>query len=133
MSVTEVYEYLKKCGVFYIATQDGDQPRVRPFGALDLFEGKLYIQTGMKKNVGKQLARNGKVELSGMAGRDNWIRVEAVAVRDPRPEAQRHMLEANPGLKGMYNVDDGNNEVLYLTDGTATFCSFTEKPRTVRF
>ena len=133
MSVQEVYDYLKKAKVFYIATVDGDQPRVRPFGAVDLFEGKIYLQTGRKKNVSQQIQRNGKIEISAMADPGSWIRLEATAVRDDREEAQAHMLEANPSLKRMYAVGDGNTEVLYLKDATASFCSFTEPTRTVRF
>jgi uncharacterized pyridoxamine 5'-phosphate oxidase family protein len=128
----EVYEFLKNCGTYYIATLDGDQPRVRPFGTVDIFEGKLYIQTGKVKNVSKQLAANPKVEISGMfEGR--WIRLEATVVEDDRSEARAHMLDAYPSLKAMYAVDDGNTQVLYLKDATATICSFTDKPKVIHF
>lgn len=128
----EVYEFLKNCGVFYLATAQGDQPRVRPFGAIDLFEGKLYIQTGKVKIVSKQLAANPKIEISGMF-EGKWIRLEAVAVEDDRVEARQHMLDAYPMLKKMYAADDGNTEVLYLKDATATISSFSESPRVIRF
>ena len=128
----EVYEFLKNCGAFYLATAEGDQPRVRPFGAVDIFEDKLYIQTGKVKNVSKQLAANPKVEISGMF-EGKWIRLEAVAVEDNRFEARQHMLDAYPMLKKMYAADDGNTEVLYLRDTTATICSFTEAPKVIRF
>lgn len=128
----EVYEFLKKSGTFYLATEDGDQPRVRPFGAVDVFENKLYIQTGKVKNVSKQMKANPKVEICGMVG-GQWIRVEAVAVEDDRVEARQHMLDAYPSLQGMYKADDGNTEVLYLKDATATISSFTEAPKVIKF
>ncbi len=129
----EVYEYLKKCGTFYLATAEGDQPRVRPFGAVDLFEGKIYLQTGNVKPVFAQMQANPKVEISGMADEGSWIRITATAVRDDRMEARQHMLDENPGLKRMYAADDGNCEVLYLKDATAQFCSFTAPPKVVTF
>lgn len=128
----EVYEFLKKCGTYYLATVEGNQPRVRPFGTIDLFENKLYIQTGKVKNVARQMVANPKVEICGMAD-GKWIRVEATAVEDDRVEARQHMLDAYPDLKKMYKVDDGNTEVLYLKDATATISSFTEQPKVIRF
>ena len=128
----EVYEFLRNCGVFYLATAEGDQPRVRPFGAVDIFEDKLYIQTGKVKNVSKQLAANPKIEISGMF-EGKWIRLEAVAVEDDRVEARQHMLDAYSMLKKMYTADDGNTEVLYLKDATATISSFSESPKVIRF
>ncbi len=128
----EVFEFLKKCGTFYLATEDGDQPRVRPFGAINIYEGKLYLQTGKVKNVSKQMQVNPKVEICGfMDGK--WVRVEAKVVRDERIEAKESMLEANPPLKALYDAHDDNTEVLYLENATATFCSFTEEPRVVKF
>lgn len=128
----EVYEFLKKCGTYYLATMDGDQPRVRPFGTVDLFENKLYIQTGKVKNVAKQMSANPKIEICGMAD-NKWIRVEAAAVVDDRLEARQHMLDAYPSLKKMYSADDGNTVVLYLKDATATISSFTEEPKVIHF
>jgi uncharacterized pyridoxamine 5'-phosphate oxidase family protein len=128
----EVYELLKKCGKYYLATMDGDQPRVRPFGTIDLFEGRLYIQTGKIKNVSKQIMRNPKIELCGTTD-DRWIRVEATAVEDERQESKQHMLDAYPMLKSMYSADDDNTQVFYLKDATATISSFTEDPRVIRF
>lgn len=127
-----VYDFLKECGTFYLATVDGDQPRVRPFGAVDVFEDKIYIQTGNIKPVFKQMAANPKVEICGMAG-GAWIRIEAKAVRDDRIEARRHMLDANPTLRRMYAEDDGNCEVLYLKDAVATISSFTAEPEVIKF
>ncbi len=129
----EVYDYLKKSGVFYLATAEGDQPRVRPFGAVDLYEGKIYIQTGNVKDVFKQMKANPKVEISAMADKATWIRISATAVCDDRLQAREHMLETNPGLKSRYAADDGNCEVLYLKDATASFCSFTSEPKVVKF
>ena len=128
----EVYDFLKKCGTFYLATVEGDQPRVRPFGTLDIFEGRLYIQTGKVKAVSRQMQANPKVEICACAGGE-WLRIEAVVVRDDRVEAKQHMLDQYPSLQGRYKADDGNTEVLYLKDATATFYSFGGQPRVVRF
>ena len=130
--MNEVYEFLKKCGVYYLATAEGDQPRVRPFGTVDLFEGKLYIQTGKSKDVAHQLKANPKVEISGMAD-GRWIRVAGEAVLDERIEAQKHMLDSYPSLQAMYQPGDGNTEVYYLKNVTAQICSFTEPAKEFRF
>ena len=128
----QVYEFLKKAEVYYLATMDGDQPRVRPFGTIDLFEDKLYIQTGKVKPVANQMKANPKVEISAMA-EGKWIRIEAIAVLDERIEAQEHMLDNYPNLKAMYQPGDGNTEVYYLKDATAQICSFTEAPVVIKF
>ncbi|MDR3120180.1 MAG: pyridoxamine 5'-phosphate oxidase family protein [Clostridiales bacterium] len=128
----EVFDFLKKCGTFYLATTEGDQPRVRPFGAIDIFEGKLYFQTGKVKNVSKQLAANPKIEISACDG-PAWIRLQAAAVNDDRLEAKRHMLDANPMLKDMYKADDANTQVLYLKDAVATIQSFGGEPKVIKF
>ena len=128
----KAYEFLKACGTFYLATMDGDQPRVRPFGAVALFEDKLYITTGNKKAVFAQLMANPKIEISGMLGGD-WIRLSAEAVRDERREAKTAMLEENPVLRGMYAEDDGVFEVLYLVNARSTVCSFTKAPEAWEF
>ena len=128
----EVYDFLKNCGTYYLATVDGDQPRVRPFGTVDIFEGRLYIQTGKVKPVSRQIQANPKVELCAFAG-GKWLRVAGTLVRDDRVEAKAHMLDNYPQLKAMYSAEDDNTEVLYFKDATATFSSFTEAPRTVTF
>ena len=128
----EVFEFLKKCQTFYLATVEGNQPRVRPFGAVNIFEGKLYIQTGKSKNVSKQMQINPNIEISGMAD-GKWIRLEAKVVRDDRREAKESMLDANPMLKSMYSADDDNTEVLYLESAKAKICSFTEPPIVIEF
>ena len=128
----EVYEFLKKCGTYYLATMDGDQPRVRPFGTVDLFDGKLYIQTGKVKDVSNQMLSNPKVELCAFDG-EKWLRVAASAVLDDNLAAQEHMLNAYPSLRKLYQPGDGNTEVFFLKDATAVFSSFTEAPRTVTF
>ena len=128
----EVYEFLKKCGTYYIATIDGDQPRVRAFGTIDLFEDKLYIQTGKIKPCYKQMIANPKVELCAFTAGE-WVRVAATLVPDERIEPQAHMLDNYSSLKGRYAPGDGNNVVLYLKDATATFSSFTAPDRVVKF
>ncbi len=128
----EVYDFLKKCGIYYLATVEGDQPRVRPFGTADIFEGRLYIQTGKVKEVSKQIQANPKVEICAFAD-GKWLRVAGTLVRDDRVEAKRHMLDSHPSLKAMYSAEDDNTEVLYFKDATATFSSFTEAPRTIKF
>jgi uncharacterized pyridoxamine 5'-phosphate oxidase family protein len=128
----EVYDFLKKCGTYFLATTEGDQPRVRPFGTVDIFEDKLYIQTGKSKNVSKQIAANPKVELSAFAD-GTWIRVSGELVRDDRIEAKAHMLDNYPELKNMYSAEDDNTEVLYFKNAEAVFSSFTAAPRTVKF
>ena len=130
-AIDEVCEFLKDLGTYYLATTDGDQPRVRPFGTANNFEGKLYIQTGKSKDVAKQIDANPKFEICGFKG--SWIRVSGTLVEDPRIEAQESMLEAYPSLKSMYAAGDGNTVVYYIKDGVATFSSFTEPPRTVQF
>ena len=127
-----VYDFLKKCQTYYLATVENDQPRVRPFGTIDLFEDKLYIQTGKVKNVSKQMAQNPKIEICAFDG-NTWIRIEAVAVNDDRIEAKQHMLDNYPTLQNMYKADDNNTQVLYLKDATATFYSFTQEPKVVKF
>ena len=128
----EVYEFLKKCGAYYLATVEGDQPRVRPFGTVLIFENKLYIQTGKSKNVSKQMMKNPKIEICAFSG-DKWIRVEALAIGDDRIEPKEKMLEAYPQLKAMYSADDANTHVLYLKNATATFSSFGGEPKVVKF
>jgi len=128
----EVYQFLKDCSTYYLATVDGDQPRVRPFGTIDLFEGRLYIQTGKIKEVSHQIQANPKIEICAFA-QGQWLRIAATAVRDDRVEAKAHMLDNYPSLKKMYSATDDNTEVLYLENGTATFSSFTAEPRTVQF
>lgn len=129
----EVYEFLKKCGVYYLATvENGEQPRVRPFGTVDLFEGRLYIQTGKVKSVSRQLQQNPKAEICGFA-EGQWVRVTGKLIRDDRIEVKKHMLDAYPQLKAMYSAEDDNTEVLYFEDTTAVFSSFSEPTRIVHF
>lgn len=128
----EVRDFLHDCGTYYLATVEGDQPRVRPFGTAEIFEGKLYIQTGKKKDVSKQIQINPKVELCGFKNGE-WIRVTGKLVRDDRIEAKKDMLDKNPGLRNMYDENDDNTEVLYFESGVATISSFTADPRTIEF
>jgi uncharacterized pyridoxamine 5'-phosphate oxidase family protein len=128
----EVYDFLKKAKAYYLATVEGDQPRIRPFGTVDIFDGKLYIQTGKAKNVSKQIKANPKVEICAFDG-DTWVRVQAVAVEDNRREAKQHMLDAYPTLQSRYSADDDNTQVLYLKNAVATFESFGREPKVVTF
>ena len=128
----EVYDFLKKCGTYYLATIEGDQPRVRPFGTVAIFDGKLYIQTGKVKPVSKQLHANPKAEICGFMD-GQWIRVSGRLIADERIEAKKHMLDDYPQLRGMYNENDDNTEVLYFEDAVAVFSSFGGAPREVRF
>ena len=129
----EVLNYLKNANTYFLATIDGDQARVRPFGTISEFEGKLYIQTGKIKPCFAQMEKNPKIEICAMGSDGTWLRVAATAVPDERIEARQHLLDEYPSLQGMYKADDGNCEVLYLKDATATFCSFTSEPRVVKF
>jgi uncharacterized pyridoxamine 5'-phosphate oxidase family protein len=128
----EVYDFLKKCEIYYLATIDGDKPRVRPFGTIALFENKLYIQTGKIKDVSKQIKANPHVELCAVAGGE-WIRIEAVLEEDDRIAAKQNMLDLYPSLKSRYSADDGNTQVLYLKNARATISSFTGEPKSITF
>ena len=128
----EVFDFLKAAGTYYLATVEGDQPRVRPFGTVDIFEDKLYIQTGKIKAVSKQIQANPKAEICAFKDGE-WLRVSGELVRDDRREPKEHMLENYPQLKAMYSADDDNTEVLYFKNAEATFSSFTTPPRTVKF
>ena len=131
--MNEIYEFIKSCGTYYLATVDENgQPRNRPFGTIHIFDGKLYIQTGKKKDVSKQIAKNPKVEICCMKGGE-WLRLAGELVRDDRKEAKESMLEAYPSLKKMYSADDDNTEVLYFKSGKATISSFKGAPRTIEF
>jgi uncharacterized pyridoxamine 5'-phosphate oxidase family protein len=128
----EVYDFLKKCGVYYLATVEGDQPRVRPFGTANIFEGKLYIQTGKVKDVSKQMVKNPKIEICAMH-EGEWIRIQATAVEDNRVEAKQSMLDDYPMLQDRYSATDDNCQVLYLKDATATISAFTHEPKVINF
>jgi uncharacterized pyridoxamine 5'-phosphate oxidase family protein len=128
----EVQEFLKEAGVYYLATIDGDKPRVRPFGTAEMFEDHLYIQTGKSKEVYKQIEINNNVEISAFKD-GKWIRVEGKLIPDNRIEAKKDMLDKNPTLRGMYDENDENTIVLYFENGKATISSFTEAPRVIEF
>ena len=128
----EILEFLKKAGCFYFATVEGDQPRVRPFGVVNIFERKLYVQTGKSKNVSKQIQVNPNVEICALLD-GKWVRIEGKLARDDRREAKVSMLDANPMLKNMYSADDDNTEVLYFKKAKACFYSFTEEPKVIEF
>ena len=130
--MNEVYEFLKKAGVYYLATVEGDQPRVRPFGTVDIFEGRLYIQTGKVKPVAQQMKANPKVELCAFH-EGAWIRIAAEAILDESIAAQEHMLAAYPSLQASYQPGDGNTEVYYLQNAAATISSFAAPAKTIHF
>ena len=130
--MNSVYEFIKSCGTYYLATTDGDQPRNRPFGTINIFEGKLYIQTGKSKDVSKQIQKNPKVELCCFK-EGQWLRLSGELVRDDRREPKADMLEHYPELKAMYSADDDNTEVLYFKNATAVISSFTAAPEVIKF
>lgn len=127
-----VAKFLKDAQTYYLATVDGDQPRVRPFGTAHVYDGKLYIQTGKVKDVSKQLHVNPKAEICAFMNGE-WLRVSGELIEDDRLEARQSMLDAYPSLQGMYKADDGNTEVFYFKNATAVFSSFTHAPETVTF
>ena len=127
-----VLDFLKKAEVYYLATVEGDQPRVRPFGTVNEFEGKLYIQTGKVKPTSKQLAKNPKAEICAFTG-GAWIRVACELVEDDRYEAKKSMLDAYPNLRHMYDENDGNTQVFYMQNVSATFSAFGKEPEVVEF
>lgn len=128
----EVFKFLKKCDTYYLATLEEDQPRVRPFGTINLFENKLYIQTGKVKNVSKQMMINPKVEICAFDGNE-WIRIQAIAVEDNRVEAKQSMLDNYPDLQTLYSATDDNTQVLYLKNAVATIASFKSAPKVIKF
>lgn len=127
-----VLQFLKDAETYYLATVEGNQPRVRPFGTAHIFEGKLYIQTGKVKDVSKQLHANPKAEICAFKGGE-WIRVAGELVEDDRVEARQSMLDAYPSLQKMYAADDGNTEVFYFKNATATISVFTHEPEVITF
>ena len=131
-SIEKVYQFLEEAQTYYLATVEGDQPRVRPFGTALLYEGKLYFQTGKVKPVSKQIAANPKVEICAFKD-GTWLRLAGELVNDDRREAKAAMLDKMPALKAMYSADDDNTQVLYFKNATATFSSFTAAPETVSF
>ena len=131
--MNEIRDFIKACGTYYLATVDTDgQPRVRPFGTINLFEDKLYIQTGKNKDVSKQIQANPKVELCCFNGQE-WLRISGELVRDDRIEAKKDMLDKYPSLQKMYSAEDDNTEVLYFRNATATVSSFAAAPKVVKF
>ena len=130
--IEKVTQFLKDAETYYLATAEGDQPRVRPFGTAHLHEGKLYIQTGKVKDVSKQLMANPKAEICAFKG-EEWIRVAGELVEDDRVEARQSMLDAYPSLQKMYAADDGNTQVFYFKNATATISAFTHEPEVIKF
>lgn len=129
----KVYEFLKEVGTYYVATVDGDSPRVRPFGTVNVYDGKLYIQSGKKKEFAKQVAKNNKVEICAMRGDNEWLRLSGELIEDDRVEARKSMLDAYPSLRAMYDENDGNTVVYYFKNAVATISSFVHAPETIEF
>lgn len=127
-----VYEFLKNAETYYLATVEGDQPRVRPFGTVNLFDGKLYIQTGKIKPVAKQLMANPKAEICAFKG-GKWLRVAGELIEDDRVQARKSMLDAYHNLRAMYDENDGNTQVFYFKHAVATFSSFKDLAETIEF
>ena len=127
-----ICNFLKEAGVYYLATVEGDQPRVRPFGTAHIFEGKLYIQTGKVKPVSKQLAANPKAEICAFKA-GTYLRIAGELVNDDRIEAKKSMLDAYENLRSMYNENDDNTQVLYFKNGIATFSSFSAPDKEIEF
>lgn len=127
-----VHDFLKKAEVYYLATAEGDQPRVRPFGTVNEFEGKLYIQTGKIKPTSRQLLANPKAEICAFT-EGKWIRITCELIEDDRVEARKSMLDAYPNLRGMYDENDGNTQVFYMQNAVATLCSFGAAPEVIEF
>ncbi len=133
-NMNEVQAFLKECGTFFIATEDGDQPRVRPFGVSEIIDGRLYIMTGKVKDVFKQMAQNGKFEICALkSSGSDWMRLSGTLVNDETLTVKEEFLNRNESLKSMYKADDDNMAVLYITNATARFCSFTSPERKVNF
>ena len=133
-NMQEVQAYLKECGAFFIATADGDQPHVRPFGVSEIIDGRLYIMTGKVKDVYKQMAKNGKFEICALKkSGSEWMRLSGTLVNDETLSVKEEFLNRNEGLKSMYKADDENMAVLYISNATARFCSFSAPERKVNF
>lgn len=130
--IEKVCAFLDEAQTYYLATVEGDQPRVRPFGTALVHGGKLYIQTGKIKPVSKQLAANPKAEICAFKD-GKWLRVSGELVNDEDRDVKVAMLEKMPSLKAMYAPDDGNMQMLYFKNARATFASFTEAPETFEF
>ncbi|MCQ2481114.1 MAG: pyridoxamine 5'-phosphate oxidase family protein [Clostridia bacterium] len=127
----KVYDFIKNANTYYLATMDGDHPRVRPFGTINIFDGKLYIQTGKAKDISKQLMANPKAEICAFNG-EEWIRVAGELTEDDRVEAKKDMLDNYPSLRAMYDENDGNTQVFYFKNATATISSFTHAPEVIK-
>ena len=130
--IEKVCQFLSEAGTYYLATVEGDQPRVRPFGTVLLCGDRLYIQTGKVKPVSRQIAANPKVEVCAFKD-GRWLRIAGELVNDDSHDVKVAMLEKMPSLKAMYSADDDNMQMLYFRNATATFSSFTDAPETIRF
>ena len=130
--IEKVYYFLNDAQTFYLATVDGTKPRVRPFGAVLLRDGKLYLVTGKVKDVSRQIGENPFVEICAYMN-GSWIRIAAELAEDDDHDVKVAMLEKMPSLKNMYSADDDNMQMFWLKDATATISSFTAEPEVISF
>ena len=114
-------QFLSECGVFFLATSDGDQPKCRPLGFHMLKDGKIYFGIGTFKDVYKQVTKNPKVEICACKGL-NFMRYCGKAKFDDNPELSKQALEAMPMLKKIYNDETGYVLAMFsLEDAFAEF------------
>ena len=125
--MSKVVDFLNEAKIYYIATVEDDQPRVRPFGAAAEHNGKVYMATSNEKNVFKQFVKNPKIEISGMV-KGKWIRITGNSIIDETIDAKKAMLNANPFLEKTYNVNDGKLTVFYIDKMKAVVYSYADEP-----
>ena len=130
--MNRVVEELKKVKIFYIATVEDDQPRVRPFSSIAEFESNAYICTGKHKEIYSQISKNPKIELSGMYDGGTWLRVSATLELDERIEAQEAVLNDPTGPSQLYKPNDGRFVVYKLTNVKALKYNFYAAPEEIK-
>ena len=129
--IKKVYDFLENAGTFYLATVEGDQPRVRPYGAMLYYEDKIYIMAFGKTNATRQIADNQKAELCAFKGQT--LRIECKLVEDNRPDVGRALVDKMPSLKSALGENGENGVMYYLKDATATFFKLMEPVETITF
>lgn len=127
----KVYEFLEDAKTFYLATMEGNQPRVRPYGAMLFFEGKNYIMAFGQTNATRQIAANQKAEICAFKGRT--LRIECKLVEDNRPEVGKALVDKMPVLKPVLGENGENGVMYYLKDATANFFKIMKLDETVKF
>lgn len=129
----EVLKFLKDNQTFYIATVDGNIPKVRPFGFVMNYEDKLYFGTNNQKDVYRQLKANPYFEVSTTSNTGEWLRLKGEAVFNTNKQSKQAALDAAPALGKMYRVDDSIFEVFYIENAEATFRNMKGESKTVKF